>query len=233
MRAAHRWAVAMALSGFLLSNPGYAASALSALSQKDAVAGLKEALSRGTTAAIGKLGVTDGFLGNPDVKIPLPGRLAKAEKTLKLLGLGPKADELVTTMNHAAEAAVPEAKTLFVDAIRQMSVEDAKGILSGGDDAGTQYFRRAMQDKLAVKFMPIIKRSTDRLQVATQYNALAGEASKFGLVDARDATVESYVTAKAMDGLFLMMAREELAIRKDPVGTASKLLQKVFGALQR
>ena len=227
-----RWLIATLLCG-VAAGPAYAASALASLSQKDAVAGLREALTRGTTAAIARLGVTDGFLGNPEVKIPLPGKLARAEKTLKMLGLGPKADELVTTMNRAAEAAMPAARTLFVDAIRQMSVQDAKSILSGGDDAATQFFRRTMQDKLSLKFLPVIKQSTDKLQVATQFNALAGQASKFGLVDAKDATVESYVTAKAMDGLFLMMAKEELAIRKDPVGTASKLLQKVFGTLQR
>ncbi len=221
-----RWSCCLALTA------AYGATSLSALTQKDAVAGLREALSRSTTAAIGKLGATDGFLGNPEVRIPLPGKLARAEKTLRMLGLGPKADELVTTMNRAAEAAMPEAKTLFVDSIKQMSVADAKSILTGGDDAGTQYFRRAMQDKLSLKFQPIIKQSTDKLQVATQFNALAGQASKLGLVDAKEATVDSYVTAKAMDGLFLMMAKEELAIRKDPVATASKLLQKVYGALQ-
>jgi hypothetical protein len=218
---------------FVVAGALPAASVLDALSQKDAVAGLREALTRGASSAIGKLGVTDGFLGNPEVKIPLPGKLARAEKTLKMLGLGPKAEQLVQTMNRAAEAAVPEARTMFVDAIKGMSVQDAKGVLTGGDDAATQYFRRAMQDKLSAKFLPVIKLSTDKLQVATQYNALAGQASKLGLVDAKDATVESYVTGKAMDGLFLMMAKEELAIRKDPVGTASKLLQKVFGALKR
>ena len=210
-----------------------AATALDALTQKDAVAGLKEVLSRSAASAIGKLGVADGFLGNPEVKIPLPGKLAKAEKTLKMLGLGPKADQLVQTMNRAAEAAMPEAKTLFVDAIKGMSVQDAKGILTGGDDAGTLYFRRAMQDKLTAKFLPVIKQSTDKLQVASQYNSLAGQASKLGLVNAQDATIENYVTGKALDGLFLMMASEERAIRKDPVGQASKLLQKVFGAAKQ
>ncbi len=228
-----KWIVSAAALLLYLSATGLvnAATALDALTQKEAVAGLKAALSRSADMAIGKLGVADGFLGNPEVKIPLPGKLAKAEKMMEVLGLGPKADQLVQTMNRAAEAAVPEAKTLFIDAIKGMSVQDAKGILTGGDDAGTQYFRRAMQDKLTAKFLPVIKQSTDKLEVAKQYNSLAGQASKFGLVDAKDATVESYVTAKALDGLFLMMAKEELAIRKDPVGTASKLLQKVFGAL--
>jgi hypothetical protein len=220
-------ALVVALSGLVL-----AASPLDVLTQKDAVAGLKEALGKSAVAAIGKLGAVDGFLGNPEVKIPLPGKLANAEKTLQLLGLGSKVDALVQTMNRAAEAAVPEAKPLLIDAVKQMSVQDAKAILSGGNDAGTQYFRRVTRDKLTAKFLPIVKQSTDKLQVASQYNSLAGQASKLGLLDAKQATVESYVTDKALDGLFLMMAKEELAIRKDPVGQASKLLQKVFGALK-
>lgn len=193
---------------------------------------LREELNKGALAAIGKLRVADGFLGNPEVKIPLPGKLQQAEKLLRTLGQGAKVDELVTAMNRAAEAAVPEAKPLFVDAVKQMSVADARVILTGGDTAGTDYFRKATSEKLAAKFLPIVKASTDKLQVAGQYNNVAGQASKLGLVDARDATIESYVTAKALDGLYLMMAREEQAIRRDPAGQASKLLQKVFGALR-
>lgn len=216
----------------LLAGQSRGASPLDALTQKDAVGGLKAALTQGAVNAISKLGATDGFLGNPDVKIPLPGKLENARSTLKLLGLGDKADQLVETMNRAAEAAMPESKALLVDAVKQMSVQDAKGILTGGDDAGTQYFRRVTSDKLTAKLLPIIKQSTDKLQVAGQFNSLASQASKFGLMDAKDASVESYVTGKALDGLFLMMAREERAIRQDPVGQASKLLQKVFGSLK-
>ena len=210
-----------------------AAGLLDALSQKDAVAGLKGALTQGAGTAIGKLGAVDGFLGNPQVKIPLPGKLEDARKLLDLIGLGPKADELVTTMNRAAEAAVPEARPLLVDAIKQVSIQDAKSILTGGDDAGTQYFRRVTSDKLRERFLPIVKRSTDKLQVAGQYNSLAGQASKLGLVDAKDASIESYVTAKALDGLYLMMANEERAIRQDPMGQASSLLKKVFTAAKQ
>ena len=210
-----------------------AAGLLDSLNQKDAVAGLKEALTQSAGNAISKLGITDGFLGNPEVKIPLPGKLQDAQKLLQIVGLGPKADELVTTMNRAAEAAVPQARTLLVESVRQMSIQDAKSILTGGDDAGTQYFRRSASDKLRAKFLPIVKQSTDKLQVANQYNSLVGQASKLGLANAQDATIENYVTGKALDGLFLMMANEERAIRKDPVGQASKLLQKVFGAVKQ
>jgi hypothetical protein len=220
-------------ASLLLAAVASAATPLASITQKDAGAGLKEALTRGASAAIARLGVADGFLGNPEVKIPLPGKLQQADKTLRMLGLGPRVDELVTTMNRAAEAAVPEAKPLFIDAVKQMSLADAKSILAGGDDAGTQYFRKATADKLAARLLPIIKASTDRLQVASKYNAVAGQASKFGLVDERDAKIENYVTAKALDGLFLMMAKEETAIRKDPLGQASSLLRKVFGALKK
>jgi hypothetical protein len=209
-----------------------AAGLIDSLSQQDAVAGLKAALTQGAGAAIGKLGVADGFLGNPQVKIPLPGKLQDAKKLMDLVGLGGKADELVTTMNRAAELAVPEAKPLLVDAVKQMSIQDAKSILTGGDDAGTQYFRRVTSDKLRERFLPIVKRSTDKLKVAGQYNSLASQAGQLGLLDAKDASIESYVTGKTLDGLFLMMANEERAIRKDPMGQASSLLKKVFGAVR-
>lgn len=223
----------LAWVGLLCVGAASAAGALDALSQRDAVAGLKEALALSAGNAIGKLGAADGFLGDPQVRIALPGRLQDAQRLLQRIGLGAQAEELVTTMNRAAEAAVLQARPLLIDSAKQMTVQDAKSILTGGDDAGTQYFRRTVSDRLRAKFLPIVKQSTDRLQVATQYNALAGQASRLGLVDAKDASIESYVTDRALDGLFLTMANEERAIRKDPVGQASRLLQKVFGALKR
>lgn len=206
-------------------------AALAALSSQDKTAALRTALTQGAQAAVGKLGVVDGFLGNPEVKIPLPGKLKKGEKMLRTLGLGDEADELVTAMNRAAEAAVPEAKGLLVDAVKTMSVQDATSILTGGDDAATQYFRRTTSEKLAARFLPIVQKSTSKVGAAQKYNELAGQASKFGLVDAKDASVENYVTQKALDGLFVMMAKEEKAIREDPLGQSSKLLKKVFGAV--
>lgn len=209
------------------------AAAPAAVSQTDALAGLKTALTQAATAAVANLGKPDGFLANPEVHIPLPGKLQDAQKMLKLVGLGSQADELEQTMNRAAEAAVPEARTMLVDAVKQMSVQDARSVLTGGEDAGTQYFKRVTQEKLTARFLPVVRQSTQKLQLASQYNSLAAQAGKFGLVDARDASVESYVTAKALDGLYLMMAKEEKAIRKDPLGQASQLLRKVFGSLQR
>lgn len=148
-----------------------------------------------------------------------------------MVGMGDQADDLVVAMNRAAEAAVPEAKVLLVDAVKQMSLDDARQILTGGDDAATQYFRRVSYDKLQQRFLPIVKQKTDHAQLAKQYNELAGHAATLGLVESKDANVENYVTRKALDGLFLMIAEEERAIRKNPLGQSSKILQSVFGAL--
>jgi len=215
----------------LVLSPITHGAGLDALSSKDSVAGLKAALDQGATRAVASLGATDGFLGNPKVKIPLPPPLKKGEKAFKLLGLDDEADELVTAMNRAAEAAVPQAKTLLVDSVRQMSVDDARQILTGGDEAATQFFKRSSYDKLAALFLPIVRQTTAKTNVAQQYNEFAGQAAKYGLLDAKDAKVEEYVTRKALDGLFVMIAEEERAIRKDPLGQSSKILKNVFGAI--
>jgi Protein of unknown function (DUF4197) len=206
---------------------------LAQLTSQERSSGLKAALNQAADVAIRQLGVSDGFLGNPDVRIPLPGKLQKAQKLLKTVGLGAEAEALVTTMNRAAEAAVPEARTLLVDAIRQMSVADAAAILTGPPDAATQYFRRTSSEKLAARFLPIVQKATAKTGVAARYNRLGSKALQYNLVDAQDANIDSYVTQKTLDGLFLTMAREEAAIRKDPLGQSSKLLQRVFGALGR
>ncbi len=205
---------------------------LSLLSRADAVSGLKAALEKGSVAAVGKLGVADGFFANPKVKIPLPDSLQKIEKGLKLLGMEKQADELVLAMNRAAEAAVPEAKVLLLNSVKQMSVDDAKKILSGGDDSVTQYFKGKTQTPLAQKFLPIVRKTTARVGLAQKYNALAGKGMKLGLVKEEQASIEHYVTAKALEGLYLMIAEEERAIRQDPIGTGSAILKKVFGALK-
>jgi len=148
-----------------------------------------------------------------------------------MFGMGKQADELVNTMNHAAENAVAEAKPILSDSIKKMSVQDAKGILTGGDDSVTQYFKRTSTEQLTQKFTPIVKKETKKLQLAEQYNAYAGKAASAGLIDQKDADIDSYVTQKAMDGLFLMIAEEEKKLRSNPVGASSDLLKKVFGAL--
>jgi hypothetical protein len=221
----------IAASGFALSGLATTAHALdlSAITNQDAAAGLKEALNKGSVAAVAKLGVQNGFLNNPKVKIPLPDGLKQAEKAMKLLGKQKQFDELVVSMNRAAEAAVPEAKVLLLDAVKSMSVADAKGIISGGDDSVTKFFQSKTQDKLLQRFVPIAKKATDKVGLAQQYNSLAGQAASFGVIKQEDTKIENYVARKAMDGLFLMIAEEEKAIRKDPIGTGSAILKKVFG----
>lgn len=205
---------------------------IDALTSSETVGGLKDALTQGSLAAVSKLGVTNGFLGNPRVKIGLPGPLAKADKLMRLAGMGKQADHLVETMNHAAEQAVPEAKPLFIDAIKKMTFADAKGILTGGDDAATQYFKRTMSPALTQKFLPIVKQKTDTLKLAQQYNSYAESAGKLGLLSKQNSSVEGYVTQKALDGLFLLIGDEERAIRQNPIGAGTSLLKKVFGALR-
>jgi len=208
------------------------AATLADISNQDAVAGLKEALTRGSQAAIQQLGKENGFFGNDRLRIPLPDSLQKVESAMRRLGMGKQADELILRMNRAAEAAMPEARALLSGAVKQMSVQDAKGILSGGDDAATQYFKRTTSEPLAQKFLPIIRKATEKVQLAERYNAFAQTGSRFGLVREEDAQLESYITRKALDGLFLMIAEEEKKIRADPVGSTSSMIKKVFGSLK-
>jgi hypothetical protein len=206
---------------------------LSSISTADANSALKEALQRGGVAAISKLGTENGFLGNEKVRIPLPPAIAKAERMLKVLGMQKQAEELVAAMNRAAEAAVPEAKVLISDAVKAMTIDDAKAILNGGDDSVTQFFRRKTAEPLAMKFQPIVKRATDKVGLAEKYNALAGKGLAAGVVKEEDASIDRYVTRKALDGLFAMIAEEERALRANPAAAASSLLQRVFGAGKR
>lgn len=220
----------LVLAALLVSGAAHALS-LDQLTNKDTVGGLKEALTQGAGKAVDVLGRTDGFLGNPQVRIPLPGKLEKAAETMRSFGMGKYVDELETTMNRAAEAAVPEAKKLLVDSIRKMSVEDAKGILSGGDDSATQYFRRTTSAPLGERFKPIVQKAMAKVKLTQKYDKFAGKAARFGLIDEENAHLDQYVTAKALDGLYLMIAEEEKAIRANPVDAVGKLAKKVFGAL--
>jgi hypothetical protein len=208
------------------------AAGLADLTNQDAARGIRGALNQGAAAAIDKLGVPGGFLNNPKVKIPLPPALDEVAKGMRLMGRGKDADELVETMNHAAEQAVPEAKTLMVSAVKNMSLADAKKILTGGDESVTQFFKAKTQAPLAVKFLPIVKRSTDRLGLAQKYDQLAGQGAKLGLIKGDAANIEQYVTDKALDGLYLMIGEEERAIREHPAQAASAIVAKVFGALR-
>ncbi len=207
------------------------ASGVDALSNTEINSGLKEALTRGADAAVDQLGKKDGFFGNDALRIPLPPALKKAEKAMRMFGMGTQADELVLSMNRAAEAAVPEAKTLLVGAVREMSLDDARGILTGGKTSATDFFRRKTEATLTERFNPIVKASTDKVGLAQQYNQYAGMAAQFNLVDKNQARVEDYVTQQSLDRLYKLIGEKEAAIRANPLQAGSDLLKKVFGAL--
>jgi hypothetical protein len=202
------------------------------LSNADASKGLKAALEKGALSAVSLLGAQDGFLGNPQVRIPLPGYLNDAAQLLRTFGQGDKVDELLTSMNRAAETAVPQSRALLLKAVQNMSVTDAKGILGGGSTSVTDFFASKTRNDLSAKFLPVVTQATAKVGLVDKYNAVAGKASEFGLVKKEDANIQQYVTGKALDGLYFMISEEEKKIRANPVGYGSAILSKVFGALQ-
>ena len=209
-----------------------ASAALPRISEADAVAGLKTALEKGTQAAVAKLGRTDGFLGDKLVRIALPPSAQRAERLMRRFGMGKYADELIVTMNRAAEAAVPQARSLFIQAVRRMTLRDAKNILTGGDTAATEYFRRTTRADLHARFLPIVRGATAKVELARAYDRYAGKAAAVGLMRKDDTDLDEYVTQKALDGLYLVVGEEEKQIRAHPLDTGSSILRKVFGALQ-
>lgn len=208
------------------------AGPLDAISNLDATRALRSALETGSIAAIGKLGAEGGFLNNPQVKIPLPDGLRKIESILRTMGRGADLDALQASMNRAAELAVPQAKAMVSSAVKAMTVDDAKGILSGGQDSVTQFFKGKTLAALTERFLPVVTATVSKIGLAKRYNDIAGQASQLGLIDKGSAKIESFVTGKALDGLYLMIAQEEKAIRADPVRAGGAILRKVFGALQ-
>ncbi len=208
------------------------ALSLDDLSIGDASKGVKTALERGAIAAVGLLGQTDGFLGNDKVRIGLPGFLDDAAKVMKTLGQGKRVDELITSMNRAAETAVPLAKDFLVSAVNSMSVGDARKILAGGDTSVTTFFADKTRSPLSEKFLPVVTRATEKVGLAKQFNQFAGKAAGMGLLKKEDANIQQYVTGKSLDGLYLIIGEEEKKIRQDPVGTGSAILKKVFGAIK-
>lgn len=217
------------LTFFTLAGLGVPWAHAFSLGDADASAGVKTALERGALAAVGLLGRTDGFLGNAMVRIALPGYLNDGAKILKALGQQKRVDELVTAMNRAAEAAVPQARELLVSTVRTLSVQDAARIVKGGDTSVTDFFAGRTRVPLNERFLPIVAQATEQVSLAEKYNAVAGKASGLGLVKKEDANIQSYVTRKALDGLYLVIGEEEKKIRRDPIGTGSDILRKVFG----
>jgi Protein of unknown function (DUF4197) len=223
--------IALVLALFLLF-PAARAATVSELRDGEVAKALREALEVGVGNAVTKLGQEDGFLGNETVRIPLPESVQKVESSMRKFGMGKQADQLIETMNRAAEQAVPEAKKLLVNAARGLTIDDAKRILTGPDDAATQYFRAHSEEQIAKRFLPIVARETKRLKLADYYNKFANRGVALGLVREEDANLDEYVTRKALDGLFVTVAEEEKAIRANPLESGKRLIKKVFGAVQ-
>lgn len=207
------------------------AVSLGELRDSEVATALRQALEVGVAGAISRLGQENGFLGNDAVRIPLPDALARVARGMRVVGMGRQIDELTTTMNRAAEQAVPEARNLLLNTVRLLTIEDAKQILTGPEDAATRYFRARTDADLTARFRPIVSRATKRLRLADLYNRLANRGVAFGLVRTEDANLDEYVTRKALDGLFLTLAQEEKAIRADPLASGKRLIRRVFGAV--
>ncbi len=198
-------------------------------SQSDAASAIRSALERGAISAVALLGKPDGFMANPRVRIALPGHLQSAAGMLKMIGLEKQLDELVLAMNRAAEAAVPQAKTLLVQTARSISVDDAVAIVRGSDTSVTDYFAARTRVPLGEQLQPIVAKATEKVSLADKFNAIAGKAAQVGLIKGEDSNLQRYVTSRSLDGLYLIIGDEERKIRRDPVGTGSAILRKVFG----
>jgi hypothetical protein len=199
------------------------------LTEKDAADGIKEALVNGTGQSVKVVSVIDGYWGNPEIKIPFPSEAQEMESKLRAVGMGKKVDEFNVSMNRAAEKAATEAKPIFVAAIKGMTVRDAINIVKGSDNAATMYLKNTTTPELVEKFQPVIKTSLDNVNATKYWSDLITIYNKIPLVKKMNPNLSDYVTRKAIDGLFIMIAKEELKIRKDPMARTSELLKKVFG----
>ncbi len=197
--------------------------------EQDAVNGIKEALVNGTGQSVTLVSALDGYWGNPDIKIPFPQEAKEMENKLRAIGMGKKVDEFNESMNRAAEKAANEAKNIFIIAIKNMTVKDAINIVKGQNDAATMYLKNTTSPDLNFKFQPIIKTSLDNVNATKYWSGLITAYNKIPLVKKMNPDLPAYVTSKAIDGLFVMIAREELKIRKDPMARTSEILKKVFG----
>lgn len=218
-------------SGATTTQTSTTKSAVNSLTTAEMNGGLKEALTKGAEAAVAQLGKENGFWADPKLRIPLPENLRKVSKIMKSLGMGKQVDALELGMNRAAEAAMPEAKNLLVGAVKDMNVQDAKGILTGGDTAATDFFRKKTESALSEKFLPIVKGTTDKVGLAQTYNTYAGTAARFGAIKSDQATIESYVTKQGLDRLYKVIGEQEKAFRANPLQSGSDLIKKVFGSL--
>jgi hypothetical protein len=205
-------------------------AAQSALSDPDIAAGLKQALAKGTRAAVLDLGHSGGYWNNPRFRIPLPGPVQELEGMLQGSGFGGQLDQLHLSFNQAAEKAVPVAADVFSQAVQKLTLNDVRSILNGPQDAATQYFKRATSDTLTARFRPIVAGVTAKVGLAQQYNGLVSAAGPMASMLGGSTDLDGYVTQKALDGLFLRIGDEEKAIRTDPAARSTDLLKKVFGS---
>ncbi len=199
------------------------------LDSERVASGLKEALEIGTKNAAETTGQLDGYFLNEAIKILMPEKMRRVEQGLRMVGYGNQVDEFVLSMNRAAEKAAPFAKDIFWDAIKEMSIEDAQGILTGGDTSATEYFRRKTSDRLTDAFQPIVHDSMEEVGVTQQYQALTGRFNTIPFMKAEAVDLDSYVVEKALDGLFYVLGQEEKKIRENPAARVTDLLREVFG----
>ena len=191
--------------------------------------GLKEALKIGTENAVHLTGKTNGYFANEAIKILMPEKLQVMEQGLRAVGYGPKIDEFVLSMNRAAEGAAPHAKQIFWDALGQMTFQDARKILAGGNTSATEYFRGKTSEKLTAAFTPVVKKTMDQVGVVRKYEGLLGHVQSIPFLKSETFDVNHYVVTKALDGLFTVLGEEEKKIRTNPVARTTDLLKEVFG----
>jgi len=204
---------------------------VSSLTNQQAAGGLKEALSQGITTAVAETGRPGGFENNPLIKITMPEKLRTVEKGLRAIGAGGQVDGFEHSMNAAAEEAAPRAKAIFLDALKAMTFDDAKGILTGGNTAGTEFFKRKTSGQVSDAFRPVIEKAMAHTGVQEKYTALMGSAPKMPFGKLPDVDINAYVLEKSVDGMFTMMGEEEKKIRSDPAAQVTPLLKTVFGRL--
>ena len=201
----------------------------SGLTENDAVSGIKETLVKGTGESVKIVSVVNGYFGNPSIKIPFPESASSIESKLRAMGLGNKVDEVILSLNRAAEDAAKSAEPVFVTAIKNMSISDAIQIVRGKNDAATQYLARTTTPELRSKFLPVIKNSLDKVDATRLWADVINTYNQIPFVSKQNPDLAGYVTGKAIDGLFVMIAREELKIRQNPVARTTEILRKVFG----
>jgi hypothetical protein len=208
---------------------GFGAGQGSGLSDVKIGSGLKEALKVGTENAVASTGQVDGYFANQAIKILMPKNLQTLEKGLRVVGYGPQIDDFVLSMNRAAERAAPRAKEIFWDAISEMTIDDARKILSGHETAATDYFKSKTSGKLTTAFRPVVEKSMNEVGVTRQYKDLVGRYESIPFASSVVFDIDSYVVSKAIDGLFYVVGQEERKIRTNPAARVSDLLKEVFG----